>query len=566
VLLGTTVITLLIIGAGSGYKTWQLSGGGPTIAQLVGGRPLVPNSADPKENILRDVVEEMSIASGVPMPRIYILDREVGINAFAAGYSNADTVIAVTRGAITQLTRDELQGIIAHEFSHILNGDMRLNLRMIGLLHGILVISLTGYVLIRVTPYTSTRNNKAGGAILAILLFGVLLAIVGWIGHVCAGLIQAAIARQREFLADASAVQFTRNPNGIVNALKKLGPYSEHSRVNNAQAIGAAHMFFADIAGFSFSQLMATHPPLIDRIRAIDPTFDGKFPPGDSKLMEEYSGKTVPLAAEHPPVAGLLRKVSTSAGTVLPQHLTFAAGLIASIPDAIIQPAREPFSVRAVIFALLFSDDPAVQQQQLAIVRQSAEPGLVEQLNKLLPYILALDEAAHLTLLNQSLPALRRLSPPQSQQFRQIVKSLIEADGKVSLFEYTLHRILEKLLLPATPQPTQFFAVDSVMNEAALLLSAVAAASTADTARAFSIAAAQFNPGNPPAMANVAGLASLDAALQKLSQSSPAVKVRLIDAAACAVAADGQVNVAEAELLRAMAVTLDVPLPPLVAA
>jgi Zn-dependent protease with chaperone function len=570
-LLGTTAITLLIIFAGSAYKTLQLRGGGPTVAQLVGGRPIIPNSTDPQEKILRDVVEEMSIASGVPMPRVFILDREDGINAFAAGHSSSDAVIVVTHGAMTLLSRDELQGVIAHEFSHILNGDMKLNLRTMCLLHGILVISLTGYVLFRVVPYTNTRNSKGSGAILALLLLGVVLAIVGWIGHVCAGLIQAAISRQREFLADASAVQFTRNPNGIANALKKLGKYSEKSRVYNAQAIGAAHMFFGEIAGFSFSQLMSTHPPIPDRIRAIDPTWDGKFDPANmSHLLQEYAGKKVPLAAEERPIVARigepLHPMIQSAGNISPQHLIMAAGLLAAIPDDIAAPARDPFSARAVVFALLISDDPAFHSQQFAIVQKNTEPACVDQLNKLLPQISVLDEAAHLTLLNQTLPALRRLSPPQSLQFRETIKALIEADGKVTLFEYTLHRMIEKQLRPpdAARAPIQFFAVDAVAGEASLLLSALAAASSTDPDRVFGIGAARFNPDKPLASVKVGGLASIDAALQKMSQSSPAVKQRFIDAAAHTVTADGEVNIAEAELLRAMAITLDVPLPPLV--
>jgi Zn-dependent protease with chaperone function len=564
-LLGTTVITLLIIFAGSAYKTLQLRGGGPAVAQLVGGRPLVPNSTDSQEKILRDVVEEMSIASGVPMPRVYILDHEDGINAFAAGYTSSDTVIAVTRGAMTQLNRDELQGIIAHEFSHILNGDVKLNLRTMCLLHGILVMSLTGYVVLRSTPYMNTRNNKGGGIIAAILLLGLVFAIVGWIGHVCAALIQAAISRQREFLADASAVQFTRNPNGIVSALKKLGQYSDRSRIGNAQAIGAAHMFFADVSGISLSQLMSTHPSLIARIRAIDPTFDGKFDHGPSKLLEQYSGKTAPIAAQRPAPDPL--QLVRSVGNVLPQHLTLAAGLIASIPDDIAAPARDPFSARAVVFALLINDDPAGRQKQMSLVQQNAEPACYDQLSKLLPQISALDEGAHLTLLNQSLPALRRLSSQQSLQFREIVKSLIEADGKVTLFEFTLHRILEKQSLPPDAikrEPIQFYAVDAVNDDAAVLLSALAAASTADTDLAFQTGSTQFNPAKPPTMTKVNGLQSIDLALRRLSQSSPAVKQRLMQAAITTVAADGEMNIAEAELLRATAATLDIPLPPLV--
>ncbi|HMB96031.1 MAG TPA: hypothetical protein VKK61_08335, partial [Tepidisphaeraceae bacterium] len=260
-------------------------------------------------------------------------------------------------------------------------------------------------------------------------------------------------------------------------------------------------------------------------------------------------------------------KLIRTAGNVLPQHLSLAAGLIASIPDAIAAPSRDPFNARAVIFALLINDDPAARQKQMALVQQSVEPACYDQLSKLLPQISALDEGAHLTLLNQTLPALRRLSSQQAQQFREIVKSLIEADGKVTLFEFMMHRILEKQLMPPDAikrEPIQFYAVDAVNDDAAVLLSALAAASSADTDRAFQTGAGQFNPSKPPTMVKVDGLKAIDLALRRLSQSSPAVKQRLIQAAAATVAADGEVNIAEIELLRATAATLDVPLPPLV--
>ncbi|MFQ5793071.1 MAG: M48 family metallopeptidase [Acidobacteriota bacterium] len=273
--------TLTIVAVGSLYKIYALSEGGEAVARWLGGRPIDPNTQVLKERQLLNVVEEMAISSGVPVPSVFLLE-ESGINAFAAGFAPADAVIGVTRGAMELLSRDELQGVMAHEFSHILNGDMRLNLRLMGVLNGILVIAVVGYMILRGGRFSSRRRD--GGT--AIVLLGVALLVIGWVGVFFGKLIKAAVSRQREFLADASAVQFTRNPDGIAGALKKIGGLVHGSRIDNARAEEASHFFFSDGAYRSLGQkpppsrlqFMATHPPLTDRIRRIDPSFDGKYP------------------------------------------------------------------------------------------------------------------------------------------------------------------------------------------------------------------------------------------------------------------------------------------------
>lgn len=556
ILIGSTAVTLLIIFGGSAYKMMQLAGGGPSVAQMLGGRPINPNGVGRNdEAMLQNVVEEMSIASGVPMPQVYVLDREPGINAFAAGFTTDDAVIAVTRGALSKLTRDELQGVIGHEFSHILNGDMRLNLRLIGILGGIQIVSLIGYVIVRTIPYTSgsysrSRDRDESGT-LGLLLFGALLVGIGWIGAFFARMIQAAVSRQREFLADASAVQFTRNPAGLVGALQKLGEHSTASKIRNAHALETAHLFFANSAGMFFAGLLETHPPLEQRIKRLDPMFDGTFvKTGTSNLLDQY---------------GVLGAAAT-AGLVGPQHLRYAAGLMQTVPDSIARSAREPYGVRPVIFCLLASADAAQRAKQLEMLRQNVEPGTYQQIVNLIEPVTALGSSARLPLLNLALPALRELSDSQAKRFLALVRVMIESDGQVTLFEFALHRLLEKQLAPPEqrrPKPIQYFGVAAVRDEAAVVLSALAAASTAQTDRAFDAGAKQLGPEQPPTMVGVNGLKSIDDALQKLARSSPSVKKRFIDAAAATIMVDGEVNVAEAELLRATAATLDVPIPPL---
>lgn len=278
-LLGLAVVgTLILVGGGSLYKTAQLRGGGRIVAEQLGGRRLNPDSRVPAERQLLNVVEEMAIASGSPAPPVYLLDQEDGINAFAAGFTPADAVIGVTRGAAERLTRDELQGVIAHEFSHIFNGDMRLNIRLIGLLHGILIIGLLGYFILRMTAFSGRgRRSKQGSSALPLLALGAGLMAVGFFGTFFGNLIKAAVSRQREFLADASAVQFTRQPEGLAGALKKIGGAATGSTIQSPNAPEASHMFFGR-ATSGFSALFSTHPPLAARIRVIEPAWDGTFP------------------------------------------------------------------------------------------------------------------------------------------------------------------------------------------------------------------------------------------------------------------------------------------------
>src|ERR1022692_718183 len=266
--LGAAVGTLAVIALGSGFKTLELAQGGSTVATMLGGRLVDPTTANPDERKLRNVVEEMALAAGGPVPQIYLLPDEHGINAFAAGHSTSDAVVAVTAGAVKLLSRDELQGVIGHEFSHILNGDMRLNLRLMGVIFGILCLAVIGRVLL----YTRSSNSKDKNPL---PLLGLALLVIGWIGVFFGRLIQAAVSRQREFLADASSVQFTRNPAGLSGALQKIGGVG--SLIESPHAGEANHIFFSDGLGKPFFQMMDTHPPLAERIRAIDPSWDGKF-------------------------------------------------------------------------------------------------------------------------------------------------------------------------------------------------------------------------------------------------------------------------------------------------
>jgi len=571
-LLWITLGTLAVIFTGSIFKTLQLASGGSVVAELLGGRLIDSNTSDTDERKLLNVVEEMSIASGVPVPQVYVMEDEAGINAFAAGHSTSDAAISVTRGCMKLLSRDELQGVIAHEFSHILNGDMRLNLRLMGLVFGILCLTVIGRVLIR----TRGRKNP-------LPLVGLALIVVGWAGVFFGRLIQAAVSRQREVLADAAAVQFTRNPAGLAGALKKIGGLDYGSRIESPHAEEASHLFFANGLGNSF---FSTHPPLIERIRALDPSFDGKFPhvieeppsgvsaaplvsvtPEIPKPQADTGRFVAPFVAEHAVVANI--------GQATMQHLAYAVDLRHAIPPAIEAAARDPFAASGLVCALLLSSEPSAHEQQFEHLASVTSEAMLNETARIWPEVQVMPVQAKIPALDLALPALRRLPPEQFQQFRAAIQTLAANNDKADLFAYMLQKIvarhLDTYFLPERRPVTQFYALHPLARDCGVLLSATAYAGQEDSTElsaAFAKGAESLGqaahceiPLLPP---DECDLSNIDAALERLSQAVPQIKKNLLGACAQTVAADGVIQQGEAELLRAIADALDCPIPPFV--
>lgn len=584
---------LTVVFLGSVYKVAELSGGGSVVARELGGRLVDPNTRDPFERQLLNVVEEMAIASGVHVPPVYVLDQEDGINAFAAGFAPEAAVVAVSRGSIEYLTRDELQGVIGHEFSHILNGDMRLNLRLIGLLHGILLISLIGYYLMRMAgggPTYVRQRSKDGEAKMesgtAFMLFGLAMLIIGWVGVFFGRLIKASVSRQREYLADASAVQFTRNPDGIAGALKKIGGLAQGSRMRTPAAETASHMFFGNGVPV-FLQLLATHPPLEDRIKAIDPRFDGVFPEVEPLrfVSAEPARKLPPIGAGGAAVvSGLAASEAEAApaggaddparlvepvGQVTVDHVAQASRILASLPDELNRAVHEPYSARAVAFALLLHDDPSILSEQFGEVAAETDVATAELTRRIAPSVRSLGVAARLPLANMLLPALRELSPAQYDRFRQTVDRLASADHQTDLFEYALKRMLtrnlDRAFHPRPPAPVKYASLKGLDEPLARLLSALAYSGHDDAReaeQAFARGAAPLLPGATLRPREQATLGDVDKALVIFAQASPSVKRDVLKGAARVCAADEAVTVREAELFRAVADSLDCPVPP----
>ena len=412
---GVALLTLALIGGGSAYRIASLASGGHNVAEMMGGRPLAPQTTDPDERKIKNVVEEMAIASGTPVPPVYLLEKEDGINAFAAGWGPGDAVIGVTRGCIRNLTRDELQGVIAHEFSHILNGDMRLNIRLIGVLYGILLISITGWIIFRSTAGAGRLDDRRDGERRGANpwpFVGLALYILGYVGVLFGNLIKAAVSRQREYLADASAVQFTRNPDGIVGALKKIGALAEGSRIAAPEAQEASHLFFGDGIGH-FLGFLATHPPLVDRIRRLDPSFDGDF----SKVRlittepaEPAARSGAVLAPQVRPGRGVFAfnpaQVVDRVGTVEPQQLAYASALLTSLPDSLKSLAYDIFGAEAIVLALLVDhQNEAVRAAQLDRLARHVEPALRREVENILPLVHRLTPELRLPLVSIAVPA-----------------------------------------------------------------------------------------------------------------------------------------------------------------
>jgi Zn-dependent protease with chaperone function len=599
VFVGSAFATLAVIAMGSVFKTLSLARGGRAVAELLDGRLVNPNSTDAHERKLLNVVEEMAIAAGVPVPQVYVMDGEAGINAFAAGHSASDAAISVTRGCMTMLTRDELQGVVAHEFSHLLNGDMKLNLRLMGLIFGILCLTVIGRVLIR------TRGKKN-----PLPLLGLALIIIGWVGVLFGRLIQAAVSRQREFLADASAVQFTRNPSGLAGALKKIGGIAGGSELQSDRAEEASHLFFANglksrLFGFT------THPPLIERIRALDPSFDGNFPsvvlpdtsvetsppplPGVSPLVEPHpppppsrsqppppprpTVKPPPLpTVRPPPLPGAPATVAQQSiiadiGQPRTEHLQYAANLQQTVPASIQTAAHDPLGAHALVCAFLLSDDAAVREKQLEKLGRATSAAVRQETILIWPDVQDIPPHLRIPLVDLALPALRRLSPAQFEQFRGAVNALIASDNETDLFEFMLQKIvmrhLDTRFYPERRPVTQFYDLRPLARDAGILLSATAYAGADDATQAQAaftkgaeslgrIARAEI-PWLPPSECD---LTHLDAALDRFAQSVPQIKKNVLTACAETVAFDATIQAREAELLRAIADALDCPIPP----
>ena len=573
---GTALGTGGFIGLASAYKVARLSGGGSRVALDLGATPVSADSDDPLRRRLRNVVEEMAIASGVPVPEVFVLESESAINAFAAGFGTEDAAIAVTRGTLETLTRDELQGVIAHEFSHILNGDMRLNIRLMGILFGILAIGMIGRVILRGSRYSgSSRSSNRGGSAAAAMGLGVALFAIGYVGVFAGRLIKAGVSRQREFLADASAVQFTRQADGIAGALKKIGGYAPGSRIVSADTEEISHMLFAS-GQKMLSGMLATHPPLDARIAALDPSFD----PAAIEIIHEQ-----PLSPGEERVSGFAGSRPVVAAEWLDEsgrpdehHVAFAGRLRRSVPELLREAAYSRDQSVLLALALVLDSDAPERSRQLTLLEARIGDVRSRRVAALYDEFASLGVIYRLPLLEIAFPVLKKRPQGQIEFLIDLIDELIQSDGRIELFEYAFARVVQGTLRDAQ-RPRHAIVGEKRLQHSAehrraarTLLSVFAehGHDTGDDARAAYRAGLAKLPlsdheretwTEPDSGGD--WVARADQSLATLNRLDAASKANLIAALVRAAASDGGLTIAEAELLRATAAVLQCPLPPL---
>lgn len=566
IFLGVTALVVGVVLLGAFFRMAQLRGGGRVVAESLGGKLLNPGSSDADERRILNVVEEIAIAAGVPVPPVYLLE-DPAINAFAAGFRQEDAVIGITRGCIHLLNRDELQGVIAHEFSHIFNGDMRLNIRLIGWLYGIMVIGMIGYFMLRGSRYGwSASRRKNGGGILFLALG---LVVVGYGGTFFGNLIKAAVSRQREFLADASAVQYTRNPEGIAGALKKIAAHSEGSQLQ-VDVSEVSHMLFGQGIKAGFTGLFATHPPLAERIKRIQPRWDGSLPAAvapDRELAENAADPATPARAEPASLDVLAATLVAAVGEPGAAHVAQAVQELARMPEDLRRELADPLGASLLMHALLLSPDAQQCRIQLKVLQDALAAPLLEQLERAQEVLQRVPDGERFTVVELAVPALKRMSVTQVKAFLSLQQTLIASDGDVDLFEWCVSRLLRQQLAPAPLQDARLIQLEHCTAASSLLLSALCHAGQGELAEVNAAFAAGKAVLALPLAQLPAGSAldarKLDMALRQLQALKPLQKPRLLKAMVACVSNDGRLQAAEGELLRVTALLLDCPMPPL---
>ncbi len=549
---------LLVVSISSFIRLSELNAnGGRGVAESIGGKLISTDTSNAKHRQLLNVVEEMSIASGIPVPPVYVMAEEHGINAFAAGMSIDDAVIGVTQGALDAFSRDELQGVIAHEFSHILNGDMRLNTRLIGALFGITCIAHFGHLILdnsNSTRHVSRSSSDSNKGFAVIILIAIVCLVLGWLGTLFGNMIKAAISRQREFLADASAVQFTRNDQGIAGALKKIGSNVQGSTLNTKASDEMSHMMFGQSKLSGFSSLFATHPPLDERIRRIEPNWDGIYAQHSHAQSTAFDNEQVSGFA----VGG----GSPASQSASPSEQLSETGqqLISQLPPELVDIAREPYSARFIAFALIFDGSDIQREMIKSYVPLASQSTLLPWLDYDLPLHL------RFPLLELALPALKSLSEAQKISLCKVLRELSETDNQYSLAEWCVINLLEKQLLASFGFIKQHKTLKQLEESVFWLLRELAWVSHSQTdkaQRAYHCALAHL--GFPevklePANSN---WHLSRAALELLLQLKPKDRRMFVKACRLAIESDGEITVAEGELYRVIACFLEVPEPPL---
>jgi len=576
VVLSVSAIITLVIGGVVFYNMVRFSQGGRHVAEALGADLVASSTSDPVERRAQNIVQEIALASNMPVPPLYVLKEERGINAFAAGMSPADAVVAVTRGAMEHLSRDELQGVIGHEFSHILNGDMRLSLRLAAMLRGITFVGDVGAILLRSTTrrrYRSSNSKNDGRA--ALLMLGLGLYLLGLLGGLMAGLIKSAISKQKEYLADASSVQFTRNPDGIGNALKVIGGYTPGMLVESARAEELSHLFFGQVK-HALWLMFATHPKLEDRIRRVDPDWDGQFIERkiaanaehaiQNESSEHQSNRALAAAGLVAATALPLSSDGSSLDPTPPSGDDGASGPIAAsdgLAGAVIEEARDPLGAMGLLLALLWHPDGS--GNQLDFVHNAEIKGLEDIVRRRSGELAAISSDHRLALIELCLPALKTLSPAQYDRFKTLLLQFIRADGRIDLGEWCLFQLVRHYLDPqflnVRPARPKYAKLSRVKEELETALGTLALLGSEPPKDALARGAAILELNLTMKPADELGVTEFSKAVHRLAQCYPLIKVTILKAMAAVAGHDGHISGRELTLIKAIAAVIDCPVP-----
>ena len=590
-LLGVAVPTLLVIGSGTLFKLIRLRRGGAAVAEELGGRLVEPEQATVLEKQLLNIVAEMAIASGIPAPQVFVLDRETSINAFAAGNSPQKAAIGVTRGCLETLNRDELQGVIGHEFSHILNGDMRLNMKLIGLLNGIVLIYILGRFVVKYSTdisisSDSDKDSGLGSSFFATIAFGTALMAIGGLGYFFGRILQSAVSRQREFLADSSAVQFTRNPDGLASALQKIESHANHARVSAPQAAAMSHLFFGEAnTSWLSADWFATHPPTRQRLQRL--SVSARQVPAEAVVGNAIASPSTPAQATSS--ASVMGFASTIAASSVASNISGVSqsrsqaaltssrstpspnARVAQVPESLQQGTETLEGAIAIAQSLMLDyQNPSVRAQQEAWLQKTVPISLADLTIQSGKVLETSNPRLRLPLLDSAIPVLQQATVSELQQLFKVLQGLAIVDKRWSLTEFVIYTGLQHRLQPRMTQPA-IAATDTlapVWQDCLMVLAAIARVghTEPDTiAYAFRSGVYQL-PGAStqeiPTTAPNGNFNQLKSSLERLSSLSAKLKQAIVSACTIIALQDQTITLPESELLWAIATCLDCPLPP----
>jgi Zn-dependent protease with chaperone function len=575
--------TLWLVAGGSLLEWFLLRKGGTAVAKMLNAQAIDFASQDAVQRQFINVCEEMAIASGVPVPSLYVLPQESTINAFVAGYRAQDSVLVVTQGALIHLTRDELQAVIGHEFSHILNGDMRLNTYMLSVLAGMLAVGQVGDFLMR-SPTGDHPQNKS---ITPFWPLGLGMWLVGYIGLVLGRLIKAAISRERENLADAASVQFTRNPDALAGALYKIGQYDSYLSSWHAEQM--SHMCFGE--SVSFSQWFATHPPLKLRIQTIAPTFltrikyqkpnkastatpaSASKPKSQSSSILAFSTEMIeaPQAVTPFPITPTSDNIefsfdapmTTMVGELQWADLQSAQYLYRTLSVEVSRALQSTAGAKAVLFALIAQEQGCSIQDLTQFF--ASQNSLMQWVSQLQQALACSDNRLALPIVELAIPRLLGLTTEERQQFMSELRRLAWLNQQLSVFEFSLLKLIEQAL----NKPKVIFREQTLQQLARpcaqwiMTLLQYGSHQPSQYARIYQQLLSPIFALSMPAMPSPqqATLLALDATLKTFNSLNLEGKKQLINLTATTIQSDGVLHRTEYELLRVLAALLNCPMP-----